>query len=69
MRRITSLMRRIKLPRGRFSEKEIANAYLGDFNVEQSRAWPLVIWMTNQENPSKPVLLQLAEVLSALPEI
>jgi hypothetical protein len=62
-------MSRIGLSRRRNSEKEIADAHLGSFNVATSRGWYLVMRMTKGRNPSLPVLIRLAELLSAMSQI
>jgi hypothetical protein len=64
-----SQMRRTGLSRRLHSEKEIADAYLGNFTVEGSRGWDLVMFLTNVRKPSLRVLIRLAEVLSVMSEI
>jgi hypothetical protein len=51
------------------SEKEVADAHMGDFDVETSRGWGLAMEMMKGKDPPALVLPRLAQILSMVSSI
>jgi hypothetical protein len=62
-------MKSTRLSRELHSEKEVADAHMGDFIVEKSRGWHLVRTIAKTEDLPFLELLRIAQILSIISNI